>query len=235
MKSVLSNLIKLQQIDTRLDQLVLQKGDLPAMIERVEEDLNEKQQRVADLKTQIEKLMHDRKMFEVEIEASKAQLKKYEDQLFQVKTNKEYDAISTEIETKKIEIEDLENKVMQTLEDEEQFEKEIKELEEEIRQLESQLKEYQKELKEIEQQTREEEQQLLKERHVVEQTIEKRFLKRYNRIREAKGGVAVAAVQRGSCGGCFSVIPPQKIVEIRESNRIYTCEHCGRILVWVED
>jgi predicted nucleic acid-binding Zn-ribbon protein len=58
------------------------------------------------------------------------------------------------------------------------------------------------------------------------------LFKQYERIAKAKEGIAVAPIKKSSCGGCFSAIPPQKIVEIRELNRLFTCEYCGRILVW---
>ena len=54
----------------------------------------------------------------------------------------------------------------------------------------------------------------------------------YERIRVAKKGMAVAYCNGGVCSGCFSFIPPQKVVEIRNMKRLYHCESCGRILVW---
>ncbi len=107
-------------------------------------------------------------------------------------------------------------------------------LTDEIEKLESQLKEYEKELDEISHLTEKEEQKLFKERDKIAEQIEPRIFRQYERIKKAKEGIAVAQIKRSSCGGCFSAIPPQKIVEIRESNRLHTCENCGRILVWIE-
>ena len=235
LKQIVANLVKLQTIDTRLDELKLQKGDLPFLIEQTQEDLDEKQGRLEALQKQKQKIISDRRMFELEVEASKEQLKKFEEQLYQVKTNKEYDAISLEIDTKKLEIEELDNKILQTLESEEELDKEIAELTAEIQKLQKQLNEYQQELEEISQQTQSEEERLKVEREEVVAQIEPRLYRQYERIRSAKGGIAVASVKRSSCGGCYSAIPPQKIVEIRELNRLITCEFCGRILVWMNE
>lgn len=232
MKDVVDNLIKLQDIDHRLNELKMQKGDLPQLIETVGEDIKEKTTEAERLKEQREKMQSDRKLYEKEIEASKALFKKYEDQLYQVKTNKEYDAISMEMDTKKMEIEGLEEKILKTMEDDQETEKEVQALSEEISTLESQYKEYEKELEEISQITQKEENKLLKEREKISKNIEPRLFKQYERIAKAKEGIAVAPIKKSSCGGCFSAIPPQKIVEIRELNRLYTCEYCGRILVW---
>ncbi len=235
MKKVVKELVELQEIDSRFDVLQLQKGDLPMMIEEAEQDLKDKQDRRDELQEKISKGEADRRMFQSEIEASKEKLKKYEDQLYSVQTNKEYDAISLEIDTKKMEVSELENKILQSLEEEEETKKIIEELGADIAKLEEQLKDYREELKEIIEQTEEEEKRLSGERKKIVAEIDDRYLRQYDRIRKAKDGLAVVPVKRGSCGGCYSAIPPQKIVEIHENNRLYTCEHCGRILVWVDE
>ncbi|GAB4341317.1 MAG: C4-type zinc ribbon domain-containing protein [Calditrichia bacterium] len=232
MKTLIKNLLDLQRIDTRMDELQLQKGDLPKVIEEAENNLAGKKEQLTELQKLIEKGEADRRMFQLEIDASKEKLAKYEDQLYAVQTNKEYDAISLEIDTKKMEINELENKILQSLEEEEEHKKQIADLEEEISQIESQLVEYKKELAEIEKETSEEESRLSSEHETVMATIDKRIYRQYTRIRKAKNGLAVVPISRGSCGGCFSAIPAQKIVEIRELNRLHTCENCGRILVW---
>lgn len=232
MKEVVNNLIKLQDIDHRLNELKMQKGDLPQLIETVGEDIKEKKGETERLKEQSEKMQSDRKLYEKEIEASKALFKKYEDQLYQVKTNKEYDAISLEMDTKKMEIEGLEEKILKTMEEDQEIDNKLKVLAEEVATSETQFKEYEKELEEISQITQKEESKLLKEREKIAKNIEPRLFKQYERIAKAKEGIAVAPIKKSSCGGCFSAIPPQKIVEIRELNRLYTCEYCGRILVW---
>jgi predicted nucleic acid-binding Zn-ribbon protein len=234
-KDVVGNLINLQDIDHRLNELKMQKGDLPQLIEVIKEDISTKKEEAEDRKQRKEKLQNDRKLYEKEIEASKALFKKYEDQLYKVKTNKEYDAISLEMDTKKIEVEGLEDKILKTMEEDQELEKELEELTEEIGKLETQFNEYEKELEEISKSTVKEENKLLKERDKVASKIEGRLLRQYERIKNAKEGIAVAPIKKSSCGGCFSAIPPQKIVEIRELNRLFTCEYCGRILVWVDN
>lgn len=234
MKTLLENFVKLQDVDNRLNALTLQKGDLPMIIEQLKEDREGKKSRTVELEEQVGKLQSDRRMFEKEIDASKAQLKKFEDQLYKVQNNKEYDAIALEIDTKKVEIESLENKIIQTLEDEDELKKEQTGLTDELANLETQLKEQEKELEEIILLTQEEEIRLNHEREKVVRLIDERYLRQYERIRHAKDGLAVVPIKRSSCGGCFSSIPPQRIVEIREAGRLHTCEYCGRILVWVE-
>ena len=58
------------------------------------------------------------------------------------------------------------------------------------------------------------------------------MLTAYNRIRKnARNGLAVVAIERDACGGCFNKIPPQHQLDIRMHKKIIVCEYCGRILV----
>ena len=245
MKELVANFVQLQEFDNKLNSLKLQKGDLPVLIEHLEEELQDKQTNATELTERISKLQSDRKMFEKEIEASKAQLQKKEDKLYNVQNNKEYDAISLEIDpdaakeelatdTRKVEIDNLESRIIQTLEQEEELKQAVAANTQEIERITQQLREHREELDEINKHTQEEENRLRDQREVVAQKIDRRYLSQYERIRKAKSGLAVARITRNSCGGCYSAIPPQRIVEIREAGRLHTCEYCGRILVWVD-
>lgn len=235
LKKIVKQLIDLQEIDSRFDTLQLQKGDLPLMIDELETELEVKKTEMEELDKNIKKGEADRRMFQMEIEASNEKLKQYEEQLYKVQTNKEYDAISLEIDTKKMEIKELENKILQSLEEEEELRSNIANLDEELQKLDDQLNEYRRELDEIILQTKEEEARLQRGRKNILADIDKRYQWQYERIRQAKDGLAVVPIKKNSCGGCFSAVPAQKIVEIREMNRLYTCEYCGRILVWVDE
>jgi len=235
LKKLVKQLVDLQKIDSKFDALQLQKGDLPLMIEEAETERESKSTRKKEMEETIKKGEADRRMFQMEIEAGTEKLKKYEEQLYKVQTNKEYDAISLEIDTKKMEIKELENKILQSLEEEEELKGQIRELQKDVKKLEEQLVDHRRELDEIVQQTRTEERRLTREREKILTEVDKRYQSQYEKIRKAKDGLAVVAVKKNSCGGCFSAIPPQKIVEIREMHRLFTCEYCGRILVWIDE
>ena len=80
--------------------------------------------------------------------------------------------------------------------------------------------------------TEKEEQKLKKASEKARKGIEDRLLKSYDKIRTSyRNGLAVATVERDSCGGCFNRIPPQIQLEISQRKKIIACEHCGRILV----
>src|SRR6185369_10708248 len=59
-----------------------------------------------------------------------------------------------------------------------------------------------------------------------------RLLRAYGKIRgNMRNGLAVVTMDRGACGGCFAIIPPQRQAEIRQRRKLIVCENCGRILV----
>ncbi|HYG50843.1 MAG TPA: C4-type zinc ribbon domain-containing protein, partial [Flavobacteriales bacterium] len=54
----------------------------------------------------------------------------------------------------------------------------------------------------------------------------------YHRLcKNFRNGLAVVAVERDACGGCFNQIPPQRQMDIRQHKKVIVCEHCGRVLV----
>ena len=85
---------------------------------------------------------------------------------------------------------------------------------------------------EIISETKQEEEKLREKAKQIEGKIEERLLNAFKRIRKnARNGLAVVAVERDACGGCFNKIPPQRQLDIRLRKKIIVCEYCGRILI----
>ena len=80
--------------------------------------------------------------------------------------------------------------------------------------------------------TEKDEEKLLEQSKKAEKVVDDRLLSAYKRIRKSsRNGLAVVSVERDSCGGCYSKIPPQRQLDIKAHKKIIVCEHCGRILV----
>jgi predicted nucleic acid-binding Zn-ribbon protein len=93
------------------------------------------------------------------------------------------------------------------------------------------LEQKRQELDKLVSDSQDEEEKLIKQSDKQSKKVEDRLLKAYIRIRGgAKNGLAVVAVDRGACGGCFNVVPPQRQADIMDKQKIIICEHCGRIL-----
>ncbi len=231
METRLRNLYALQQVDTSLDELAELKGDLPKIVAELEARLEEKIVNRQKLDETV-KLSHVRRdEIDVEIIALKEKIEKYKEQQFQIKTNKQYDALSREIDAAQDRIIQLQ-KEMEMVEGKAEVAKKDREaLGPEIEEAQKELAERREELERVNKDHEEEELKLRHEREKLVVRIDKNDLKTYERIRKAKLGKAVVPVRRNACGGCYKRVPPQTLLELRKHSRVMTCEHCGRILV----
>lgn len=232
----LDALLKLQSIDSELDAIIKVRGALPEEVGDLEDEL-------AGYGTRIEKYNAEVETMEAEINKNKAAIKdseklikKYEEQQMNVRNNREYDAITKEMELQNLEIQISEKRIKEAYIKIENKKEEIEATKGISDEREKDLESKRKELDVITAESEDEENTLRKEREKASKFIEERLLKSYNKIRDnALNGLAVVPVRRGACGGCFNIVPPQRQADIRERKKIIVCEHCGRILADVDD
>ena len=232
LQKTLNALIELQEIDLKLDRVNEERGDLPEIVNNLKSKIEKDDELLKNQKSTLKELKVEEKKIELELDSTRAQLKKYEEQLYQVKTNKEYDAIANETESTKNIIDASENRLLEIAETLEKLEVSNADLKKNRQATQKELNESKEDLQAKINESSEEENILMQEKNIAEQSLSKRNLSTYSRIRGAKNGIAVAYCNGGICSGCFSFIPPQKVVEIKNMKNIFTCESCGRILVW---
>lgn len=231
----LDALLQLQSLDSQLDELIKIRGGLPEEVRDLEDD-------IAGFETRIGKFQSEIKTLEEEIDRNRVAKKdaeklitKYKDQQMNVRNNREFDAISKEVELQSLEIELVEKRA-----NEAQFrvrgkEEEIKTTQAALNERKEDLKAKKQELDQITSESQEEEKDIIRRRDEQATTIEPRLLNSYKKIRgNALNGLAVVMVKRGACGGCFNVVPPQRQADIKDKKKIIVCEHCGRIFADVE-
>lgn len=228
-------LYDLQLIDARVDQIRNVRGELPLEVEDLEDE-------VAGLNKRIEKLENDLSLVEeqikakkIQIEDSKASIKKYSEQQKNVRNNREFNALSKEVEFQELEIQLADKNIKEYKAQIEQKTEVINTTKERLGERERHLKHKKSELDAILSETEKEEKALLKKSADFEKDIEERLVKAYKRIRNnVRNGLAVVPVERGASGGSYFTIPPQVQVEIAGRKKIIIDEHSGRILVDAE-
>ena len=231
MENRLRLLYGLQQVDSNLDELHELKGDLPHLVEVLEKKLQEKESLMKGLEGTIKGSLVRRDEIDLEIVTTKEKIEKYKEQQFQIKTNKQYDALTREIDLAQERINALE-KEMESLEGKASVAKtDLEAAAPEVEELKKELQERQAELDHVNKEHEDEELKLNHEREKLVVRIEKTDIMLYERIRKALGGKAVVSVRRNACGGCFKRVPPQVSVELRKNSKLMACEHCGRLLV----
>ncbi|HOY28579.1 MAG TPA: C4-type zinc ribbon domain-containing protein [Flavobacteriales bacterium] len=228
----LVELFRLQHVDSQVDKIRTQRGELPLEVQDLEDE-------VAGLETRLKKLQDELAEMENQvsdknnlIKDAKSQIKKYEGQQAKVRNNREYDSLTKEVEFQNLEIQLAEKRIKEAKAqiDGKKLVVEESKARHDDRKKDLELK--RKELDDIVAETEKEEKELAKKSEAASKHIEERLLSAYNRIRSnARNGLAVVPVERGSCGGCFNSIPPQRQLDISSHKKIIVCEHCGRILV----
>jgi predicted nucleic acid-binding Zn-ribbon protein len=235
MKLTIDLLSKLQRLDDEIDALKAEEESIPGKKEELEEGLRAIEAKVSEGKEQSIDLAKLRKEKEVELESAGEKASKFQSQLFQVKSNREYEALQHEISALEEKISQLEDEILEILERSEEASKAIVReqdaLEAESGRVETEGAELDQELKKL----RETIAVKGDERERLVMNLDPMLLKRYERIRENKGGLAVTPVKNGACGGCFRRIPPQEMQELKKNDRIIMCEGCGRIIIWKEE
>lgn len=231
MEEKLTKLYLLQKVDRSLDELEEMKGDLPAEVAGLEARVSGQENHIHELEQTIKQALIDRDKADLEAISQREKIEKYKTQQYQVKSNRQYDALTREIDAAQVRIIQLE-KDIETSEGKmnvarEDLEKAKAQLEEIVKE----LNEKREELEDVSRTNEDEELRLKHEREKLVVRIDRIDLSIYERIRKAKSGIAVVPVKRNACGGCYNAVPPQKVLELRKNNRIFTCEHCGRILV----
>jgi len=228
----LKSLYRLQLIDSEIDRIKIVRGELPLEVIVLEDEIEGLETRVNNLVADVDNMKSQISQREIGKSESDALIKKYTEQQNNVRNNREYDSLTKEIEFQNLEIElcdkkikeyasDIEIKSVLITESKEKFEDRKKDLEAKKAELDTIIAETQKD-----------EEKLNKEREKIAANIEPRLLYAYSRTRNnVLNKLAVVAIERDACGGCFNKIPPQRQLDIKSSRKIIPCEYCGRILV----
>ncbi len=231
----LEALIKLQTIDSKIDEIKIIRGDLPEEVRDLEDELAGYETRLSKYEKDISTLDETIKGYKQGIKDAEKLIKKYEEQQKNVRNNREYDAITKEVELQQLEMQVFEKKIKESLQQGEFKKADIEKTQASLADRQKDLKNKQGELQVIIEESQDEEAKLVKDREKAIKQIEERLLLSYDKLRSnVANGLAVVSVKRDACGGCFNTVPPQRQAEIRDRKKIIVCEHCGRILANVE-
>ncbi|TAE17578.1 MAG: hypothetical protein EAZ47_04920 [Bacteroidetes bacterium] len=228
----LVSLIKIQKIDSKLDEFQQLKGELPMEVNDLEDEilgLNSRRTHIEQVINGMTAYIDDRKKAIVEAQEL---VKKYEKQSESVKNSREFEAITKEIENEQLNGQLAEKKIKETNEELAEKVKALETVKKQIATKEGVLAHKKGELDKIIADTEKEETKLRKVAEQARAGVDERLIYAYDRIRgNYRNGLAVVPVERNACGGCFNSIPPQKQSEIKNRKKTIVCENCGRILV----
>ena len=225
----IKNLVELQEIDSQLEDLNSLLGDLPKMVEELNEQESKLINKIDDNKNRLKENNLNSNKLETTNSEIQGKIDKLTDQLFLVINNKQYDALTNEIGHLKEKKDENESSLLSYIEEKEILEKEIRENEKILEELKTDLDSRRKKLETALSETAEEKEALEKSRQKKIVKIEPSDLEIYRKVILARSGLAVVSLSGDSCSGCGAAFPIQMASEIREGNS-QRCDNCGRFV-----
>ena len=229
----LKTLYQLQAADSEIDKIIQLRGELPAEVAALEEEISTLKERSAALSALVDQLNRNIADAKLSISEHESIIEKYQRQLETITNSREYDSLNKEIENQEL-LRQIEEKTIGDTRFEISNKKaEQDELKDRLAIRMEDLKAKKEELENIVEETAKEEQVLRARREECAAKIDARTMSAYERIRESvHNHLAVVGIYNGdSCGGCFNTITPQRRVEIASNKKLIICEHCGRIII----
>lgn len=231
MTDILLTFYDLKNIDEELTDIDEEKGDLPDIINSIKEkiaatekEFSEKKNSTVKLESERDKITEDNKSFEERIN-------KYDEQKYDVRSNDEYDGIVKTIESLFTEVEKNEKRLKEIAGIHKLLTDDVDALSAKSVELNLDLTEKQTLLDELDEQYKQDESGLREKRVALLTKLNDKELNLYERINNSYKGEATAIVRKGNCSGCYNSIPPQRVIEIKSAELIFTCQSCGRILI----
>jgi predicted nucleic acid-binding Zn-ribbon protein len=235
MKETIDLLFALQQLDDEIDDLEADEEAIPQEKRDLEAKVAELEGKVKAYKQEALDLAKLRKDKELELETASQKKVKFQGQLFQVKSNREYEALQHEINGLDEQVSKFEDEILEVMERAEKITLSTGQEEKGLKAAVEQMKLEHQDLDRKAEELRKAISGKEDERSKMVTGLDAALLARYGRIRENKDGLAVALIKNGACGGCFRRIPPQEMQVLRRSDRVTTCEGCGRIIIWRDE
>ncbi len=231
----LETLCEMQKLDTQLIQHERKRAQAPKRLAEIEQDLQKAKDKVAKEKEIIEELDKERRRKEKELDTEKERIKKVQSKLYEIKTNKEYQAVLKETEAAQAANDKTEEEIILLLERIEELRKDydtsLAYAKKRDKEVEAEKKELEKEMSSVESVVN----KLKKERDALLSKVSGEAKARYKVLMEKRSGLAVVNVKNGVCLGCYMNIPPQLFIEVTKNARLITCPSCNRIFCYREE
>ena len=225
----ITHLVELQDIDSQLDDLNGLLGDLPKMVEELNEQENRLISKLEEDETSLKEISLSLNKSETANSEIQEKINKLTDQLFLVTNNKQYDALTNEIDHLKKQKDENDSHIISSMDEKEILEKSMSENETSLESLKSDLDIRRKKLETALSETSEEKAALEKSREKQISKIDSSTIQIYTKVISARSGIAVVSLSGDSCGGCGAALPIQMASEIRAAHT-HRCDNCGRFV-----
>ena len=229
----LHHLIQLQQLETDIDGMRRRIAEIPALQDAMTARLADQEAAVAALQERLAENQTARRDIEKDVSAVQTRLSRYKDQLMEVKTNKEYQAMQHEIAAAQEVVRAHEDRILERMEEAESLAGALKSAEAELKRREAEISAERTVLdaEAVELQKQAEEKQ--RARAAVAAHLSASALRLFEHVARQRKGQALAEARDGICTVCHVRLRPQVFNEVRRNESLIQCESCLRILYFV--
>jgi len=234
-KEQLKFLWELQRIDLDLKHIKEERERYPKEIKKLDEKKNIEKEKMQKEKERIELLEKERRQKEGHLNLEQEKIKRAEGRMFEVKTNKEYQALLNEVDAIKEASSREEEEILKILDEIDELKKSLSKREKEVAVVMEKVEAEKKIIQEKMVQDDEIWKKRMERREVLTKQLESKLYKLYNTLKEKRQGVGVVSVKHETCQGCFVNVPPQMFIEVQKNNALIRCPNCNRILHWEGD
>jgi predicted nucleic acid-binding Zn-ribbon protein len=236
MHSDLKHLIELQAEDVRLAQVRGELAAFPKRLAELDARVKAAQDELAKAKEALLGSLKERKKYDLDVEQWKEKVRKYKDQISEIKSNEAYKTLLHEIQMAEAEIAKAEDRLLDRMMAGEEFERQVKAAEKNLKEVEAAAQAERSQILALQAEAQKQADQLAAEREKALVTIPEDTLDHYNRIARKHAGVALSEVRDETCTMCRVRVRPHVFQELRrpDCNEIFHCESCTRILYYIE-
>ncbi len=235
MNEDLRRLVRLQEILLATEDLKIAIAALPAEIARLEKDQIATEKKLDVERAAVQSAQKERRKYEVELMGVETRISKYQTQINEVKTNKEYQAIQHEIEACRAERAALDEKILLEMDAGDTHTSAIRKVEDEIAAIRRATTEGKTRVETRRKEFQGREQTLEAERGALETQIGATYLDPFLRGVKQRKGLALVAVRGGLCGGCNVRVLPKLVQMVRRSTGLIPCDSCKRYLYVLDE
>jgi len=235
LRTQLELLWELQKIDLGLKSIKEEKDRYPKEMNKLDEKQKVERERIEKEREKIESLEKTRRQKEGQLNLEQEKIKRAEGKMSEVKTNKEYQALLSEIDAIKEANSRIEEEILRIMDEIDEVKRDLSKREKDVG---ATLEKIEAERKKLQEKMARDEKVWdgqMERREVLSKQIESKLVKLYNTLKEKRQGVGVVGVKHETCQGCFVNVPPQMFIEVQKNNALVRCPHCNRILYWEGD
>jgi uncharacterized protein len=230
MHQSIQQMLALQELDVEIHKLDEELRHYPALLDQLQKDSARRTEAISKLEAELATLGPKRRNLEADLQTREQRLAKFRKQQDMIKTSKELEALTHEINTTETEISRLEEEILLLMEQEERLNRDVTEKREASEHLQEKATEKENRIRTLQTEKSLLIEALRRDRTAAALQIDSDTLDVYEWLHKSHGSSAVARIERDACSGCGKLLVPHLVLDARLGSNLVQCTHCQRFL-----